>query len=209
MRNQNTKGFTLLELLVVVAIIGAIAAAGIPSFLNWSADRKVRKANDQIAGLITRLNTQTQRGVYPFTQLLITPQDQGLSIQGRGKNKSSINTLVNAGNDLTCEINDPTYWDEVVSTFTINDIFVHFANDSAVCFSKNADNYLVEGDITDNNLNPLETNETNNIVNYLIVCNSENDCDTEPEMPAYMMVWSRFGNVSKFKYNSSDEWIRQ
>jgi len=49
MRNQNTKGFTLLELLVVVAIIGAIAAAGIPSFLNWSADRKVRKANDQIA----------------------------------------------------------------------------------------------------------------------------------------------------------------
>ena len=77
MENQNTKGFTLLELIVVVAIIGAISAVGIPNFLTWSADRKVRSANDQVAGLITRLNTQTQRGVFPFVQLSIGPQDDG------------------------------------------------------------------------------------------------------------------------------------
>ena len=70
MENRNTKGLSLIELIVVIAIIGAITAAGIPNFLTWSADRKVRNASENTASLITTLNTQTQRGVYPFTQIL-------------------------------------------------------------------------------------------------------------------------------------------
>ena len=97
MENQNTKGFTLLELIVVVAIIGAISAAGIPNFLTWSADRNVRSANENTAGLITTLNTQTQRGTYPFTQILITPQNNTVVIEAKGKTKRSINELRNNG----------------------------------------------------------------------------------------------------------------
>ena len=96
MRNLNTKGFSLIELIVVIAIIGAIAAAGIPNFVSWNADRKVRNASDNTASLITTLNTQTQRGVYPFTQILITPGNN-LRIEAKGKTKRSINTLLNDG----------------------------------------------------------------------------------------------------------------
>ena len=210
-QNLNTKGFTLLELLVVIVIIGAISAAGYPNFLNWSKDRKVRKANDQVAGLITRLNTQTQRGVYPFTQLLITPtpQNHSILIKAKGKNKSSINTLLNAGNNLTCDTDDVNFWDETLSTFSLGDIFAHIQNESAVCFSKNADDYMTTDDITDNANSPLQTDEGANIVNYIIFCSTNNDCDITPKIPAYMVVWSRFGNVSKFKYNAENEWIRQ
>ena len=97
MENQSTKGFTLLELMVVVAILGVISAVGIPNFLSWSTDRNVRSANENTASLITTLNTQTQRGVYPFTQILVTlNQNNTVVIEGKGKTRESISQLVNS-----------------------------------------------------------------------------------------------------------------
>ena len=207
MENRNTKGLTLIELIVVIAIIGAITAAGIPNFLTWSADRKVRNASENTASLITTLNTQTQRGVYPFTQILITPQnDDTVRVQAKGKNKRSINTLINGGGNLTCDTVDNTYWDETVSTFTF-EVFVHLEDENAICFSKDASNYSVTTDISNND--DLVTSDNVTTTNYLIFCSSDDDCDIDPQRPAYMVVWSRFGNVSKFKYSSGNEWIMQ
>ena len=39
---KNIKGFNLLELIVVLAIIGVISAAAYPSFSNWKQSRDVR-----------------------------------------------------------------------------------------------------------------------------------------------------------------------
>jgi hypothetical protein len=47
------------------------------------------------------------------------------------------------------------------------------------------------------------------LILMIIFCSSDDDCDINPQRPAYMVVWSRFGNVSKFKYSSGNEWIMQ
>ena len=51
MRNQ--KGFTLIELMIVVAIIGILAAVAIPNFLQYQAKSKQSEARVLLSGLYT------------------------------------------------------------------------------------------------------------------------------------------------------------
>ena len=204
--NREIKGFTLLELLVVLAIVALISAVGYPNFLSWSKDREVRQATEKLANLITSINTQTQRGTYPFTQLLITPSSSGVMFTTKGKNKKSFSDLINAGTAVTCDTTDPAFWDNnQIKIDNIEEVYVHFSNVSAICFSKNADNYLETGDI--DGQTPVVDDANVEVDNYIIICGSNSDCDTAPKKPAYMVVWSQFGNVSRFKYGNA--WVRQ
>lgn len=44
MRLDNKHGFTLMELMVVIAIIGIMAAIAIPNFLNWLPNMRLKAA---------------------------------------------------------------------------------------------------------------------------------------------------------------------
>ena len=205
--NREVKGFTLLELLVVLAIVAIISAVGYPNFLSWSKDREVRQATEKLSSSITTINTYTQRGTYPFTQLLIEPGTSGVVFTIKGKDKQSLSNLINAGTAITCDTADATFWsNNQIKSYDLADVYVHFDNGSAICFSKNADNYLETGDILGQDAVLDDSNVE--VDNYIIICGSDSDCDTDPQRPAYMVVWSQFGNVSRFKY-SGDDWVRQ
>jgi type IV pilus assembly protein PilA len=50
---RNKKGFTLIELMIVVAIIGILAAIAIPNFLKFQAKSKTSEARTNLGAIFT------------------------------------------------------------------------------------------------------------------------------------------------------------
>ena len=56
MRKSNKKGFTLVELVVVIAIIGVLAAILIPTMMNYVKKSRMRTANSNAKLVFEQVN---------------------------------------------------------------------------------------------------------------------------------------------------------
>jgi type IV fimbrial biogenesis protein FimT len=64
MIQRQDRGFSLLELLVVITIIAILVALAVPNYRTWIANTKVRTAAESIQnGLRTARNEAAQRGI--------------------------------------------------------------------------------------------------------------------------------------------------
>jgi prepilin-type N-terminal cleavage/methylation domain-containing protein len=57
-QTRRNRGFTLIELMIVVAIIGILAAIAIPNFIRFQARARQSEANTNLKSLFTGLRTQ-------------------------------------------------------------------------------------------------------------------------------------------------------
>jgi general secretion pathway protein G len=68
----RSRGFTLIEILVVVVILSVLAAVIVPNVMDKPAEARIAKANSDIGALVTALDMyKLDNRVYPTT-------DQGL-----------------------------------------------------------------------------------------------------------------------------------
>ena len=222
-QDQNIKGFTLLELLVVVTIVMVISAVAYPNFSSWSKDREVRKSAEQVSTMLSTITSAVQRGNYSFVQLMITPQKDKIEIHTRGLQRKGYTRLLKKRNSqntqITCSTNKDDWKSNLggnpeIQKVTVKGVATQLDKTSSVCFSKNAAHYSTSGGLSQGNL-IFEKNEHKR---FIIVCSSDlaqtkgGKCPLKEKdglkKPAYLIEWSRFGQIQKYRFSGND-WIRQ
>ena len=203
-QDEKIKGFNVLELLIVIAIIGVLSAVAYPNFSDWQKDRETRSDVVEIKSLIEGINAQVQRGQYAFVQVdieegeLLTGGD-GLIVTSKGMKPKTLATLLNTGGsdwwvkpNERCNNVDQAYWDEdpdpdrdqiidldkiEVRQITLDNVATTWREDKgAVCFGKNDQWYSGNGELVSSSGDDVIVDS------YLFICNrsrTRSQCDID------------------------------
>ena len=229
---KKIKGFTILEVIIVLSLVGIISAIGIPQFNSWNKDRVVRAEAERVRDIVTSITSQVQRGLYGFGQFQVDVTGANVSFSTNGMLMANIATRVFRDGTDVCLSGDlaDDYWDHFgtdrqnaeVRFYQTDEIKVDITN-GVVCFSK--DGSLFSGG--------LDFGDNAEVVETIFICSRDTETCEDPEgddieltetevggaQPEeaddddgviYVVTWSRFGNVKLEKWNSnSSQWIVQ
>ena len=221
---ENNKGFTTLEVIVVLCIVGILSAISFPRILDWNKARAVQSDVLKAFNVFDNINSQVQRGLYAFVQVYINfevSEDTGpaLTITSRGITADTLGDRITSGDfrnaSERCSKNiadwdhDGTISDRPeVSSVVLNNLQTTLDEvEAGVCFSKDGRWYSTTDELDGENT--LELFGTGGICDRHLSSRDEMDIRRGPQCE-YRIIWSRFGNIKVEKWAEvRGDWVTQ
>lgn len=216
----KNRAFTILELLVVLAVIGVFSAIAYPNVSSWIADRNVKNAAFETVAFVKDRKSEVTSGKYGMTQILFNRQLQVFTMSPNKFieiYKSTNSPFSSHKQNYTCGFGDTAgftrqnqYDKEDFGPYVQeSDVHIypsawHNPTRTAVCITK-------DGSISyyrPNQNGRIKDQSTGQMVDFFLFCSKSNSTERSCKYNSnleyrYMITLDRFQNMKVFRYNKS------
>ena len=219
---SNKKGFTILELLVVLAVMGVFTAIAYPNISSWITDREVKKEVYETVTFIKERKAEVTSGKYGMTQIVLKPNLEVYTMSPQ----NFFNTYQNISSSSSYKTNKQCDYASRQSGFSRNSSLetlsfpinvsevqvypngAHNPSATYLCITKDASIKFMQLRKTDRDP------DTNQNVDMFVFCSNSNTTQNTCKFDAnydfmYKLNIDNFQNIKVYKKNKNkNSWMK-